>query len=103
MVFENAQITALFIRLIAFVILLYGVFPRLWHETRVDDDLKILRLIIFWGIVAFGIISVLLIHMNFCNIFDCISISITGAVSVVQAILVLNISIVLYLIYHQKY
>lgn len=100
---DTNQIISLLFRIISLVVLIFGVFPRAWKEIKVKDGIKKLRWFIFWGIAAFFIVDLSLTHMNFCNLMDCWSIGITGKTGVIQAFGFLNVSLVLLLIYHQKY
>lgn len=97
------QLIALHIRILAECLLVFFVMPRVWAETKINDDLRILRYIIFYAMIMYIGIGLAIIHMNFCNIVGCTSITITGKVSIIQAFAFLNINIVLWLIYYQKY
>lgn len=101
--FEMSQLVAIHIRIIAECVLLFFVMPRVWAETKVGDGLRRLRFFIFWAMILYVVIGLALIHMNFCNIVGCTSISITGKVAIIQAFAFLNINVILWLIYHQKY
>lgn len=90
-------------RLAGVVILLSFVFPRLLNETKINDDIKKLRYFIFFGMVWYFVINLILLQINFCNIFNCWNINATHKTAVIQALAILNINFILALIYHQKY
>lgn len=100
---DKAQLIALVLRLIALVIFVVKVFPRVIHETRVGDGIRRLRLFIFHLVVFFFIMGALLTQMNYCNLIGCDLILDKNITTIIQATLFLSISIILYLIYHQKY
>jgi hypothetical protein len=101
--FNDTQLIALGIRIVAELIMVFLVIPRVWRESRIKDGLFNLRLLILWAIICYFSIGLALIHMNFCNVTGCTSINATGKVAIIQAFAFLNVNFVLYMIYHQKY
>lgn len=90
-------------RVVGILIFLFKVFPRLIRETNIQDGIFKLRLFIFHGIIFFFIAGLILAQMNYCNIVGCDIFLSRNVTTVVQAGLFLSVSIILYLIYHQKY
>ena len=97
------QLWSLALRLLGLHIMVIGVLPKVLAETKVRDGIKKLRILIFWGFLMCFAEAAALFYLRFCMVFDCVSNGLNVRLSFLEALFFLNISVVWYLIYHEKY
>ena len=99
----NSMEIIFILRTMAIVIMGIGVFPPLWRETVIRDDLTRLRWLIFAAIAIYCIGTVFLLYVSFLLFTHLDGQSMQSMSNIVNATSFMLISIILTLIYRKKY
>lgn len=91
------------LRIVALIVMVVGVLPRSYKESKVPNGLGFLRRLIFFFMCTFTLMNVFVALINIGRVTNLLSDDVTGIMATINGIGEVFLSIALYLIYHRDY